>query len=57
MNHLQYMEITNYLHLFDSNGLITKLSISQGSIPCNLCPLKIKKFTLKKKCQQEIHPS
>lgn len=39
---------TNYLHLFDSSGLIAKLSISQGNIPCNLCFFNIREFTLKK---------
>ncbi len=47
MNHFQCMEIINYLHLFDSSGLIAKLSISQGNIPCNLCPFNIREFTLK----------
>jgi len=42
MIHLECMEIIDYLHLFDSSGLIAKLSISQGSIPCNFCPFYIR---------------
>jgi hypothetical protein len=44
----QCMVIIDYLRLFDSSGRIAKLSISQGNIPCNLCPFNIKEFTLKK---------
>ncbi len=53
------MEITDYLHLLDSSGLIAKLSISQGSIPCNLCPFNIREFTLKERVNKNfiLNPS
>ncbi len=60
MNHFQFMKIIDYLHLFHSSGLIVKLSISQGSIPCNLCLFNIREFTLKKGVNKNfilLHPS
>jgi len=47
MNHFWYVEITNYLHLFYSNELIVKLSLSQGNILWNLCLFNIREFALK----------
>ncbi len=56
MIHLWYMEIMDCLHFFNWNGLIARLPFSQGNIPCDLYPFNIRKFALKKRCQQEPYP-
>jgi hypothetical protein len=48
MNHFQCTEIKDYLHLFNSNGLIVRLPLPQGSIPCDLFLFNIREFALKK---------
>jgi hypothetical protein len=47
MNHFWCVKITYYLHFFDSNGLIVRLLLPQGNIPCDLCPFNVYKFALK----------
>jgi hypothetical protein len=48
MNHFQCMEIKDYLHLSNSSGLIARLLLPQGSIPCDLFLFNIREFELKK---------
>jgi hypothetical protein len=48
INHFQCIEIKHYFHLFNSTGLIARLPLPQGNIPCNLCLFNIREFALKK---------